>query len=90
MFKCVPDLQVLADCAVILLLLKESCAIFVLFLQKFSSMFFPFLQKPRLVEDTPLTFVSTVIELSSVIDKLRKEHIVAVDLEVSMSLDFFD
>uniref|UniRef100_A0A8W8J1W6 HRDC domain-containing protein n=1 Tax=Magallana gigas TaxID=29159 RepID=A0A8W8J1W6_MAGGI len=37
--------------------------------------------KPRLVEDTPLTFVSTVIELSSVIDKLRKEHIVAVDLE---------
>lgn len=50
---------------------------------------FPFLQKPRLVEDTPLTFVSTVIELSSVIDKLRKEHIVAVDLEVSISLDFF-
>lgn len=36
-----------------------------------------------------MTFVSTVIELSSVIDKLRKEHIVAVDLEVSMSLDFF-
>lgn len=41
------------------------------------------------MEDTPLTFVSTVIELSSVIDKLRKEHIVAVDLEVSISLDFF-
>lgn len=36
-----------------------------------------------------MTFVSTVIELSSVIDKLRKEHIVAVDLEVSISLDFF-
>lgn len=40
------------------------------------------------MEDTPLTFVSTVTELSSVIDKLRKEHIVAVDLEVSMSLEF--
>lgn len=38
MFQCVPDLQVLADCAVMLRLLKESGAIFVLFLQKLSSM----------------------------------------------------
>lgn len=52
--------------------------------------FFSFVQKPLSVEDTPLTFVSTVTELSSVIDKLRKEPIVAVDLEVSMSQDYFD
>lgn len=52
--------------------------------------FFSFVQKPLSVEDTPLTFVSTVTELSSVIDKLKKEPIVAVDLEVSMSQDYFD
>lgn len=52
--------------------------------------FFSFVQKPLSVKDTPLTFVSTVTELSSVIDKLRKEPIVAVDLEVSMSQDYFD
>ncbi|XP_022335537.2 exosome complex component 10-like [Crassostrea virginica] len=38
-------------------------------------------EKPLPVEDTPLTFVTTVTELETVLGKLRKEETVAVDLE---------
>ncbi|XP_048746314.1 exosome component 10-like isoform X2 [Ostrea edulis] len=37
--------------------------------------------KPPLIADTPVTVVTTVTELQTVLDKLRKEEILAVDLE---------